>query len=140
MKPDYIIKLQSGGEIPLLFNNWTFTQFSAKKGMDFDELEALIFQDDPRPFKMTEVPMVLLLAHETWCFFNDQEFKAKEKDAFLWIEETGGMRSTLYAETYKRFLMRYLNLTDAQLEVQQKAIQKQDAPKSKGSKKKETAA
>ena len=124
-QPDYTFTAD-GKDIHLLFNTWMFRQYSIRKGIELDQLEESI--KTGRPFPVNAIPDVLLIAHETFCKYNSLPFEATELDACDWIDKTGGMGSALYVDTYKQFLIKFLNLSAAEFDVMlQKAKEQSEA-------------
>lgn len=137
-KPDYSIEL-SNGKIALLFNSWTFRQYSQKIGVELDDLYELI--KSGKAIKSKDLPTLLLIAAESFSWFNDQEFKYTEKDAYKWIDEVGGFNSPRFMDVFKVFVGKFLNIAPERLEViWQKAVNPGEEETKEGQpKKKKTA-
>jgi len=102
-EPDY--KITAGGQdVPFLFRSLTFKKYCDRKGIELDELVRMVYKtilskdrieaeglQDVRDIKINDFADILLAAHETYCLYHKITFRAKEEDAFMWIDEMGGI-------------------------------------------------
>lgn len=86
VKSDYTIELQGGSVIHLLFNTWTFRNYSYKTGIEFEGLF-----DITRAIKTRDLPLLLTSAADSFSKYNpDAGQKAyTDDDACLWLDEIG---------------------------------------------------
>jgi hypothetical protein len=113
-QPDYEIQLE-GGKIPLLFTSWTFREFSLRNGVEFEDLINRI--NEGRPIVANQIPDLLLIAAKAYCFHNKVEFQYDEADAFMWIDELGGLNSMKLADIIKVYLSRLLKIPEEKFDV-----------------------
>lgn len=114
---DYKISLNDGTVIPLLFNTWTFREYSRKKGIDFEALVASVTGGDP--FKSNDIPDLLLKAAESYCRFNGgKEFNYNDLDSCLWVDSLGGaFNAPALVELFKVFICKLLNISPEKFDV-----------------------
>lgn len=114
MQADYKIKL-STGEIPLLFNTWMFREYSKRKGIELEDLFTNI--QTGQGFKSKDIPDLMLVAHETFCRYNNKECVATDLDSCGWLDEMGGFNSPQIIDLYKLFVSKLINVDPAQFDL-----------------------
>jgi hypothetical protein len=112
--PDFTIKTE-GGDIPLLFNSWTFREYSRKKSIELEEL--LYRVRTGQAFKSADVPDLLLIAAQSFCKFNNKPFNYTDDEACTWVDILGGFNSLRLVEVYKAFVAKLLNISPEAFEV-----------------------
>lgn len=114
MKVDYKITLQKG-EIPLLFNTWMYREYSKRKGIELEDLFEGIRTG--AGFKLKDIPDILLVAHESFCRYNNKDFIQTDLDACDWLGEMGGFNAPQVVELYKLFVCKLINVDPSQFEI-----------------------
>lgn len=117
---DYTIQ---GLNIPLLFNNRTFRLFSEKLGVEQEDLYQGIIKSEG--IKAKALPVLLLVAHESYCKYNNLPFQANELDADLWMDQMEGYRSEQVAEMYIVYVSK---LTKVPVEKLKAAVETVEVP------------
>jgi hypothetical protein len=113
--PDYQIELTGGDKIPLLFNTWTFKNFTRLKGLEFEDF--LNEVQSGKGFKGNDLPDLFFLAAQSYYRFNDIEFKYTDIDAYDWVDQLGGMNSTRLLDVYKIFFSRATGISIEKIET-----------------------
>jgi hypothetical protein len=112
--PDYEIQLTGGEKIPLLFNTWTFKNFTRLKGIEYEDFLELVQRG--QGFKGNDLPDLFFLAAQSYFRFNDVTFPYTDLEAYAWVDELGGMNSVKLIEVYKIFFGKVSGLTVPQVE------------------------
>jgi hypothetical protein len=133
MTADYKIKLQKG-EIPLLFNTWMFREYSKRKGIELEDLFTNI--QTGQGFKARDIPDLMLVAHETYCKYNNDACTQTDLDSCAWLDEMGGFNSPQIIDLYKLFVSKLINVDPAQFELLWNKVT-EDKPKEEKKKAKE---
>lgn len=86
IKADYTIELQDGSKINLLFNTWTFRNYSYKTGIEFEGLF-----DITQAVKTKDLPLLLISAADSFSKYNSEAVQPSytDADACLWLDEIG---------------------------------------------------
>lgn len=114
MTADYKIKL-SNGEIPLVFNTWMFREYTKLKGIEMEDLFTNI--QTGQGFKAKDIPDLMLIAHQSWCKYNNKECTQTDLDACGWLDEMGGFNSPQIIDLYKMFVSKLINVDPVQFEL-----------------------
>lgn len=102
MKADYIIELENGSKISLLFCTKAFTDLSEKIGVELEEMYDNIFNG--KMYRAKDFPHLLLSAANAWEFYNDSGKEYTVKDAMMWMDEIGMLvTAPQVQEIYKVF-------------------------------------
>jgi hypothetical protein len=135
--PDYTLTLKSGEQIPLLYNTWAFRTYSARKGIEYEDLVAGCFPQRNEQgeaigagetLKTNNLPDLLLIGAECYAKYNNAAFTYNDLDACLWMDDLGGLYSSELAELAKIFVGKLLNIDTSNLQTEAK----QEPPKKKG--------
>jgi len=127
---DYTLKLKEGKEIPLLFNTWAFKTYSARKGVEYEELaEGCSTKEDGTmgdTLKTKNFPDMLLMGAETFCKYNNLTFAYSDLDACNWMDELPWRTSKELQEILTIFVSKLLNidLTAVKVEAPKKEVKK----------------
>jgi hypothetical protein len=113
---DYKIQTPAG-DIPLLFNTWTFRKYSETIGIELEDL--LQNLGVSKAYKASHLPTLLLTAAESYCKFNSKEFTYTDLDACQWVDSFGGFNSEKLKEVYIAFLCKLYNKAPKDFEVQE---------------------
>lgn len=100
-----------GKDINLLFNSWTFRNYSDRAGVDLDGLLQHLLAN------RTKLPDLLYAAAESYAKFNNEAFGHTELDAYLWMDGIGGYNSTQIINIWKVCIARLYNTTPEQVEA-----------------------
>jgi hypothetical protein len=112
--PDYSIDLPES-KVPLLFNTWTFREYSLKIGEELEDMYQGIASG--KALKSKNIPDLLLIAAKSYARFNKKEFSFSEDDAFMWLDHMGGYNSEKLIKVYKVFVSKLLNISPEKFEV-----------------------
>lgn len=122
------------GDVPLLFNSWTFRQYCRRVDIDLDQLFEHIGQGE-RVIKTDHMPDLLYVAAESWCRFNNKTFTYTELDAYTWVDTMGGYRlNEQWSALVKVFMMKLLNIPQERFEVLWAGEEQADGGKKKAAK------
>jgi hypothetical protein len=113
--PDYTIKLNDGKEVHFLFNTWTFRGFCNKKGIELEDL--FINIQTGIPFKVKDLPELLLVAAQSYAKYNSVPFQYTDEDACMWLDIIGGINSPELKTIYVLFVSKLVNVDPKQFEV-----------------------
>jgi hypothetical protein len=106
--PDYVIELKEA-KIPVLFNSWTFKNYSDKIGVELEDIGDMIRSG--KVIKSKDLPALLLIAANSYQKFMGIEKSYSEMDAYQWIDELGGFNSARLIDLYKVFVARLFNVS-----------------------------
>jgi hypothetical protein len=116
MIADYVIELKDKTEIPLLFNTWTFRNYSYRKGFEMEELFTQV--TNGTAFRGNDLPTLLHTAAESYVKYSEGTEKYTEDDACEWMDELGRfISSPKIMEIYKLFVARLVNIDPKVLEI-----------------------
>lgn len=89
----YLHKRPDGSEVPLLFRTWTFARFcEINNNMTFPDLLQL-FRNG---FTLKAVADLMLCANEYHCLKDQKPFTFSSLDAYMWIDEMGGLTGAAF--------------------------------------------
>lgn len=111
MIADYTLKLKE--EIPLLFNNKMLKDYSRFKGWEYEDLERAVISG--KAFGVNDISDLLLIAHRTWCLYNNRECTKTEPDACAWLDEVDVITTEVIAEVFLIFAAKVFRTTPEKL-------------------------
>jgi hypothetical protein len=129
--PDYQIELSGGAKVPLLFNTWTFREYTRLKKQEFEDLIENV--QTGKVFKANDLPDLLLLAAQSYFKFNDSPCNYTEVDACSWLDELGGMNSMRLLDLYKVFVGKLTGISPEQLDAAWTTAEEKTEAKKKNS-------